>query len=283
MTQFEEEVIEASESSMALGETSMWSWVLHLLNALVIMAITFVVVKITTHGFSKLKNKNELHIKFIKNLVIGLEYVLGITLAAYCFTGMQKVANTVLAGSGILAVVLGLAAQQSFSNIFSGIFICIFKPFNIGDKISIMGDSESGFVEDITLRHTIIRTYTNVRLIIPNSIIGSAKIENMTYAEGASYPIEITIAFEDKEKRYRALEIMEEVVKSHPLFYKPKEDCVKALCVGYGDSGINLKILMWTADINSNMTACSDCRLQILDRFEQEGIEVPYNKVQLLK
>ena len=258
-------------------------WLVQLVQAIILLITTFVVVKITKQGFGKAKNKDELHIKFLKNLVIALEYFLGVALALCSFTGLQKVATTLLAGSGIAAVVLGLAAQQSFSNIFSGIFICMFKPFNIGDKISIIGDNQSGFVEDITLRHTVIRTYTNIRLIIPNSVIGSAKIENITYEEGASYPIEITIAYEDMEKRYKALEIMEEVVKSHELFYKPKEDAVKALCVGYGDSGINLKVLMWTADVNDNTIACSDCRLRILDRFEQEGIEVPYNKIQLLK
>jgi len=260
-----------------------FEWVFHLVKAIVIMIVTIAITKVTNEFFEKTKLKDAIHIKFLKNLSIGVEYFVGISFALSSFDSLQSIASTVLKGSGLVAIIIGLAAQESFSNIFSGVFICIFKPYDIGDKICIIGDNDSGFVEDITLRHTVIRTYTNVRLIIPNSVMGKSKIENMSYSEGASYPIEITIAYENKEKRYRAMEIMEEVVKGHPLFFEDKVDSVKALCVGYEDSGIKLKVLMWTATVTENAVACSECRMQILDRFEQENIEVPYNKVQILK
>ena len=253
-----------------------------LINVLIILLITFGCAKLEARIFKKHTEKDEIHTKFIKKLAIGTTYLLGIANAIAQFSGFNKIANTILAGSGVLAIVFSLGAQESFSNLISGIFISIFKPFNIGDKISLSGDATSGFVEDITLRHTIIRTYTNVSIIIPNSVISSAKIENMTYSEGVSYPIEVTIAYECKEKRYRAIEIMEEVVKSHPLFYKEMGESTKALCTQFEDSGIHLKILMWTKNILDNNPACSECRLKILDRFEEEGIEIPYNKIEIL-
>ena len=40
--------------------------------------------------------------------------------------------------------------------------------------------------------------------------------------------------------------------------------------------------MMWTKDVNDNILACSECRMEILDRFEAEGIEIPYNKLQLV-
>lgn len=250
----------------------------------VVLIITFAVTKFINKLFNNSKVKETLHIKFLKNLTIAVIWVIGILTALYRFTNLQHMVSTLLAGSGILAIILGLAAQESFANFFSGIFICLFKPFNIGDRIKVNGDDTTvGTVVDITLRHTVIRTYTNIEVIIPNSVIGDAKIENSTSSVGASYPIEVTIAYEDSNKRRRALEIMEEVVKSHPKFYEPYESSTHALCIGYGDSGIKLKILMWTEEFNDNAQACSDCRLEILDKFDAEGIEVPYNKIQILK
>lgn len=252
------------------------------ISAGLIILVTFVVVKITNKAFNNDKLNLTLHLKFIKNAVIAIEWVIGLLSALYRFEGLQHLVSTMLAGSGIVALVIGLGAQESFSNIFSGILICLFKPFNIGDKIRIDDSLTSGYVDDITLMHTVIRTYTNIIVTVPNSVMAKAKIENSTTCEGASYPIEIDIAYEHKEKRYRAMEIMREVVTSHPMFYIPKLEITNTLCINYGASGITLKILMWTADVGDNAQACSDCRLQILDRFEEEGIEVPYSKIQIL-
>lgn len=256
-------------------------------------SLLFILVgtKLINYWFNKPKVKNLIHIKFIKNILIAVVWVAAISTIISLFSGFSKLVNTLLAGSGILAAILGMAAQESFSNIFSGLFISIFKPFNIGDRIQIVGDNTAGFVEDITLRHTVIRTYTNVRLIIPNSVIGKSEIENSTYSKGASYPIDVTIAYEDRDKRYRALEIMEEIVASHPKFYDNRTDeqkkngskPVTALCTQLCESGINLRILMWTEYVQDNQLACSECRLKILDRFEEEGIEIPYNKLVVIK
>lgn len=257
------------------------------IRTVIILIITFGLHKAIKKIFNRPKIKNLIHIKFIKNILIVIIWIFAFIIIASQFSGFNKLVTTILAGSGILAVVIGMAAQESLSNMFSGMFISIFKPFNIGDKIKIVGDDTAGYVEDITLRHTIIRTYTNVRIIIPNSIIGSSKIENSSYSTGASYPIDVTIAYENNEKRMRAIEIMEEVISNHPLFYdrrteeqkKKGEKPATVLCNQLLDSGINLRILMWTSNIQDNPIACSDCRLEILRRFEEEGIEIPYNKL----
>ena len=266
------------------------TWVSILIKTLITLFITVITVKIIGHIFGKQQIANRIHIKFLKSILIAVVWIMAITSIASQFDALSGIANTILAGSGIIAAVLGLAAQESFANIFSGLLISIFKPFDIGDRIKIVGDDTAGFVEDITLRHTVIRTYMNVRIIIPNSTMGSAKLENSTYSKGACYPIDVTIAYEDKEKRHRALEIMEEVVTQHPLFYDNRTDeqkkenkkPVEATCISLGESGVDLRILMWTENVVDNNKACSDCRIKILDRFEEENIEIPYNKLVII-
>lgn len=266
------------------------AWVINTARTVVILIITYVIVKVIGKLFNKQQLSGKIHMKFLKNIIIAIVWMISLTSIASQFTVFSSLAKTVLAGSGILAAILGLAAQESFANIISGIMISVFRPFDIGDRIKIVGDDTAGFVEDITLRHTVIRTYMNVRLIIPNSTMGSAKIENSTYSKGACYPIDVTIAYEDRDKRYRALEIMEEIVTQHPLFYDNRTDeqklngdkLVNATCVSLGESGIDLRVLMWTENVIDNNKACSDCRLKILDRFEEENIEIPYNKLVII-
>ena len=194
-----------------MGEILDIAWVSISIKTIIILIITYVIVKVISKLFGKLQINNKIHIKFLKNILIAVVWIVAITSIASQFTVFSSLAKTILAGSGILAAILGLAAQESFANIISGIMISLFKPFDIGDRIKIVGDDTAGFVEDITLRHTVIRTYMNVRIIIPNSTMGAAKIENSTYSKGACYPITVTIAYEDKDKRHRALEIMEEI------------------------------------------------------------------------
>ena len=163
------------------------TWVSILVKTLITLFLTGVTVKVIGNIFGKQQIANRIHIKFLKSILIAVVWIIAITSIASQFDALSGIANTILAGSGIIAAVLGLAAQESFANIFSGLLISIFKPFDIGDRIKIVGDDTAGFVEDITLRHTVIRTYMNVTIIIPNSVIGSSKIENTSYIKGASY------------------------------------------------------------------------------------------------
>lgn len=259
--------------------------IISILKILITCAILHCVIKFIVTP--KLNKKQNINAVFITEFLVVIIWVVGIIAICRLYPSLSSLAESIIASSGIIAIVIGLAAQESFANIMAGIFISTFKPFNIGDRIHIAGDETAGFVKSINLRHTIISTYTGVDVIIPNSVMGSAKIENSSYSTGKSYPIEIDVAYESKEKRHRALEIMEEVVTNHPLFYDRRtesqieagEKPVTALCTSFASSGIHLKILMWTERFEDNAKACSECRMQILDRFEEEGIEVPYNKI----
>ena len=105
-------------------------------------------------------------------------------------------ALTLFAGAGILAVVIGFAAQKAFSNIISGIFIVTFKPFRVGDLIK-RGKPACGTVEDITLRHTVIVTFENRRLIIPNSMISDEVIVNSSIKDESTCEfVEVELALQ---------------------------------------------------------------------------------------
>lgn len=239
---------------------------------------------------TKMKKRNNLNGIFLVEALSALSWIIVIIAICKTFPYLSELAEGLIVSSGLVAIVIGLAAQESLANVIAGIFITIFKPFNIGDRVHLAGDDISGNIKSINLRHTIINSYTGIDIIVPNSIIGTSKIENSSYTVGAAYPIELDVAYECKEKRYRAMEIMEDVVSSHPMFFDRRneeqkelgEKPVTALCTAFNASGIHLKILVWTKEFKDNALTCSECRMKILDKFQEEGIEIPYNKLTIV-
>jgi small conductance mechanosensitive channel len=129
---------------------------------------------------------------------------------------LRTVAQSLLAGAGIFALAFGLASQHALSNIVSGIFIVMFKPFRVNQRIKIK-ENLHGLVEDITLRHVIIRDFENRRIIIPNSVISqemiiNADIEDIKICKW----IELNISLDSNIDHVR--EIMQEEVKNHKFF-----------------------------------------------------------------
>lgn len=186
--------------------------------------------------------------------------------------------RAIITGSGIAAVVLGLAAQSTLANIFAGMSVSsVNRPFEIGDRVKI-GDIEPGFVRNITLRHVELMTYMGQTVLIPNSVVQNAVIINYTKEDGNAYPLEITVSYDcDLDK---AIQIFEDVVNSHPLHYgRPCTVLVKEA----GDYGISLKGTVETKDFMDTTVACSDCLRELLKRYREESIDVPYPTVDVRK
>ena len=114
---------------------------------------------------------------FLKNTISFVIYSIAFALVFYSIPSLKALGATLFAGAGIFAAIIALASQQAFSNIISGIFIVISKPFRVGDYIEL-SLLHRGTVEDITLRHTVIRDIQNNRIIVPNAKINSETIVN---------------------------------------------------------------------------------------------------------
>ncbi len=256
-----------------------------------ILLITFFLAKIISRILQKSFNNSSSVLKvdptkyrFIKYLVTAIIYILGLSVAIYMIPSLRNLAVSLLAGAGVIAIILGFAAQQAISNIISGVFIVIFKPFRLGDRIDI-GSSTGmiGIVEDITLRHTVIRNFENKRIIIPNSIISNETIENSTIGdEKICKWVNMSISYDSDVKK--AKKIMAEEALKHPLHIDNRRDenkskgipVVGVRVVGYGDSSVNLRAYVWTENpLNSWILGC-DLNESIKERFDKEGIEIPF-------
>lgn len=115
-------------------------------------------------------------------------------------------------------------------------------------------------------------------------------IENSDIIESdASSFIDVTVAYECDI--HKAIKIIADTISNHPMYIdhrtqeqiKNNEEKVRVFVREFGDNGIQLRTSMWTKTVNDNFIACSDCRLQIKEKFDAAGIEIPYNKVKLIK
>lgn len=254
-----------------------------------IMVLTFIVATIFRRAFGRyvrystevLKN-DPTNYKFLKHSISGLIYLIGIGMALYSLPAFKAVASSMLTGAGILAVVAGIASQHALSNVMSGVFIIIFKPFRVNDRLRIR-DTLNGIVEDITLRHTVIRDFENKRIIIPNTVISNEIIVNSDFAnEQLCRWIDIGISFDSDLKK--AKEIMLEEVEKHPLNLdvRTPEDIaagapvVQVRVVSLGESAVNLRAWSWAKNAPDAFVLACDLLESIKLRFDREGIEIPF-------
>ena len=220
--------------------------------------------------------------QFLKHFIVGLVYLVGIGWAFLVLPMFQTVAHTLLTGAGIVALVAGLASQQVLSNITSGIFMVIFKPFRIHDRVTIR-DKLTGTVEDITLRHTVIRDLDNNRIIIPNSVMGSEVILNAHIGDKkVCRKIDIGVSYGSDVNK--ALQIIGEEVGQHRLhvepdpkstsFHEPGQVFTQVLSLA--ESSVVLRAWAWTSSENDALVMEGELLKNIKARFDAEGIEIPF-------
>jgi small conductance mechanosensitive channel len=253
------------------------------------LVVAFILSKILRTLFSKFLqlassklNVDPTHYSFLNNLISFVIYFGAFIFIFYSIPGLRALGVTLFAGAGVAAAVVLFASQQAFSNIINGIFIIIFKPFRVGDIIKV-GTLNIGRIEDITLRHTVIKDFENRRIIIPNAVIGSETLINSSIKDelicnfvefGISYDSDIN----------KAIEIIRDEAVKHPNYIdnRTKEEKknnvhpVMVRVIGFGDSSVNLRAFVWSKDHMSGFVLKCDLFKSVKERFDREGVEIPF-------
>src|SRR3989344_982163 len=267
-------------------------WVTRGLVIILTLFLTFLIAKVVERLLekalkrsSKVMHVDPTHYKFFRRFLIWLIYIIGIAVALRNIPALQTISTSIFAGAGVLAIVVGLASQQAFANIVSGIFIAVSKPVKVGDSIKLQGKPEiHGYVEDITLRHTVIRNFENKRFIVPNSVLNSEIIENEHYHdERIRKFIDFSIGYDSNMNT--AMKIMKEEILKHPLLLDRRSDAerkkekkikIPIRVLGFSDSGVNLRAWVWAANPKDAFKMGCDLNKNIKERFDAENIEIPY-------
>lgn len=219
---------------------------------------------------------------FLKNTVSVVIITIGIVVVFQLIPELRKLGVPLFAGAGVLTAVIGFASQQALSNIVGGVFIVMFRPFRVGDLIKI-GTLHTGTVEDITLRHTVIKDFDNRRIIVPNAIMNNEVVENSNISdERVCVRFEVGTAYSaDTDK---ALDVLQKLAEQHPLCIDVRSKVdkdngvpkVRVKVVNLTDSAVVLRAWIWAANPDDGFTLRFDMYKDIKKRFQEEGVEIPF-------
>ena len=266
------------------GHPILAQWVFHILVTLCIALSMSIVYRFVSRAIHRSENlgKSEVNQKFLLKLSRTLCTLFAVLLILMQFEQLRTLAVSLLTGTGVITLCIGLASQEVMANLVSGMFLMINRPFVVGDRISIPEKSITGVVENITLRHTVVRTIDNTAVIIPNSMANSVIIENITEANRARGVLEIGVAYDADLTLAR--EIMARHIAAHPSFLDTRtpeqieanEPPIIVRLTTLGDSAVTLTGIFWAADPATRYAMLSDLRLSIKAEFEEKGIEIPF-------
>lgn len=219
-----------------------------------------------------------------KNLITILSRISTVTIISLGFLFSASIIfpsitfGNIISILGAGGVAIGFAFKDIFQNFLAGILILSLQSFRIGDQIEVEG--VEGTVEDIEIRATIIRTYDNRKIIIPNSMIFANKLIINTAYDKRRLSLNIGIGYGD------------DITKAKKVILKCLDD-IKGVMIdpspyvlvtGYGESAVNLEIRYWiTPNRRIDVLEMQDAVLEELKpKLTQAGIDIPFPTHQIL-
>ena len=134
-------------------------------------------------------------LRFVRRLVLLVIVLAGVFIALSQFTGLSRLAASVLASGALAAAIVGFAARQTLANLVAGIMLAITQPLRVGDWVTI--EDCYGAVEDIRLNYTVLRTASDQRIVIPNERLAGGILRNDTLeSEGVGLDVAIWLPLE---------------------------------------------------------------------------------------
>ncbi len=180
-----------------------------------------------------------------------------------------------MASAGIVGVAFGFAAQDTLGNLFAGVFIIADAPYKMGDFINLES-GERGKVVNIGLRSTRLLTRDDVLVTIPNAVMGKARITNETAGESPRHRVRIKVSVAYGSDLPEVRRVLIEAAAGEELVCKQPEPRVRLRT--FADSGLELELLCWIPQPVLRGQILDLINSSIYERFNAEGIEIPYPK-----
>ncbi|MBR9871420.1 MAG: mechanosensitive ion channel [Gammaproteobacteria bacterium] len=214
----------------------------------------------------KLGQKDPTLNKFLCALIGAILKIL-LLISVASMVGIATTSFVAIIGAAGLAV--GLALQGSLANFAGGVLILIFKPFKVGDAIEAQGFL--GSVREITILYTIIDTFDNRRVVIPNGQLSNASLTNMSVYETRRCDMSFGIGYGDDIDKAKAV-----ILRLIQEDERALKDPAPMVVVGsLGDSSVNLTVRAWTK-AGDLWPFNWDMQERVKKAFDAEGISIPF-------
>ena len=149
--------------------------------AAIVLALVFIFVsKSLINRFNRRHQDKIITNQYIYQTIKAAAWLVVFMIIIRQIKPLSSIGDTILGATSIIAIAVGIAAQATFGNYIAGFFLAVHQPFKVGDIIYIKERGISGTVKEITFRHTILQTQEQTEVIIPNTFMNTAIIEDMS-------------------------------------------------------------------------------------------------------
>lgn len=239
------------------------------LKAIAILVIGRWIAKIIVNVVNRLLTRSgmdDMLVKFLKNIIYALLLVF-VVIAAISALGIQTASLVAVIGAAGLAI--GLALQGSLANFAAGVLMIIFRPYKLGDLVDVA--DTTGFVEEVDVFTTTLRTPDKTKIIIPNGQIMNGLITNYTESEDRRLDLVVGIGYDDDIDKARSV-LLEAVKESE---YVLDEPAPKVSVAELGDSSVNLAVRPWIKSA-TYAPASHEVTERIKKALDAAGISIPF-------
>ncbi len=240
--------------------------------ALLVLLLTWVAARVTSKIATRvLQNKvNNLFVLRMSSRLLAIPVVVvGIYLVLQ-LTGLTNLAITVVGGTGLLGLVIGIAFKDIAENFLASILISIQRPFKIGDYILVNG--QEGVVQSVTTRGTVIMSLEGNHIHVPNAIIYKNTIVNVTANPNIRKDFTVGIGYDDSiiEAQQIALDVL---LKHEAVLNDPEP---QVLVDNLGAATVNLVIYFWVDGQKNSVTKVKSALIRLIKRaYDQAQISMP--------
>ena len=243
-----------------------------LVIAFIIMFVSFKVINLISRRIERRANDARADKTIMKTLAyltkIGLKVLVVICLVGY--VGIDTSGLTALVVS--FGACIGLAVNGALSNLAGGVLIILTRPFKLDDYIEAQG--YSGTVVDIHITTTKLRTPDNKVIYIPNGPLATGNIVNYSVMDTRRVDFTFSVAYGSDIEQ--AKKIIREIIEGHELVLKDPEVFVRLTNQGDSALDITARACVKSGDY---WTVNFDVLEAVTDRLEKEGIEIPFNQL----
>ncbi|MFP4136292.1 MAG: mechanosensitive ion channel family protein [Candidatus Acetothermia bacterium] len=203
-------------------------------------------------------------------------WFVGLIVLVFQYPAVRSLGVGLFASAGAVGLVLGLAAQSTLSNMIAGIVLSFSQPLRLGDAVIM--DDDFGYVEEMTLMQTFIRTWDNRRIIVPNDVLSNRIVQNWSIKDPTL--LAATIIYLDYGADVDKIrEWIKEAVRESEYWSGEGEPGVQVM--DFTEKTIKLRALAWAEDPPSAWNLRCEIREKLLDHFEEEGLEFPKFRVEM--
>lgn len=239
------------------------------LEAIIIFIVGYIICRYIRRAADHILDKSHVD-PSAKTFIEEIIFFFCLAIVAIVALGTAGVGNGTLAAAfGGIGLAIGLGLKDNIGNVASGIFILIFRPFQVGDYIQV--DNNQGTVTDISIMYTMLSTLGNQKIVIPNSSLTSKVIKNFSSNDIRNVEMTLDVGYDTDLKQ--CVSLLRDLFTHNA--YVIDKDKLTVYVSGMADSSIKVYVRA-PVERTKYFEAQNELYIEVKEAFDKAGIDIPF-------